>query len=196
MAKAVTVHSSANGSGQGGPMRHRRRLPATTVSRPAKRSAGASTVQTGGKPAGVVVAPSKAFNPASNSRSAEAAIPTANVMPETTAVVVRELSPRHVRAATLLVQGRQGKEVAIALNVAEETISRWRHRPEFQALMRQLLQETVDATRLGIVSLCAESIDHLRGLVRSFNDDTSLKAITLVLGKVPQLHDATAPEAG
>lgn len=183
-ASVAALHSSANQSGPGGSITPRRRMPTTPLSRPAKRSAGASTRQTTSKPAGGPVASSKAFDPASNRGSAGPAMSTTNVMPETTAVVVRELRPKHVLAATLLVQGRQGKDVAKALNVAEETISRWRHRPEFQALMRELLHETIDATRLGIVSLCAESIDHLRGLVRSFNDDTSLKAIALVLGKV------------
>lgn len=100
------------------------------------------------------------------------------------ALVVRELRPRQVQAANLLVQGMQGKEVAMVMKVAEETVSRWRQQPEFQALMRDLLQESVDATKLGLVSLCVESIVHLRGLVRSFDDATALKAISLILGKV------------
>jgi hypothetical protein len=70
------------------------------------------------------------------------------------------------------------------VGVSPETISRWRQQTAFQGLMHRLLQETVDAAKLGLVSLCAESILHLRGLIQSFSDDTSLKAITLVLGKV------------
>ena len=132
----------------------------------------------------IPLARSEASDPANDTGSVDAEVPAASAVAKSTAVVVRELAPRQVRAAMLLVEGRRGTEVAKALNVAPETISRWRRRPEFQALTRELLQETVEATRLGIVSLCAESIDHLRGLVRSFNDDTSLKAITLVLGKV------------
>jgi hypothetical protein len=83
----------------------------------------------------------------------------------------------------MLIEGRLGKDIAKALNVSPETISRWRHTEAFEALMRELLQESVDATRLGLVSLCAESIVHLRGLVRSFDDRTSLKAITLLLNR-------------
>jgi len=50
-------------------------------------------------------------------------------------------------------------------------------------LTHDLLMQSVDAARMGLVSLCAESVDHLRGLVRSFHDGTSLKAITLILTK-------------
>ena len=99
-------------------------------------------------------------------------------------VVVEGLRPRQVIAANLLVQGRRGKDVAAALGVSAETVSRWRQRPEFQALMHRLLPETIDTTRLGIVSLCAESIEHLRGLLRSLDDATALKAITLILSRV------------
>ena len=38
-----------------------------------------------------------------------------------------------VHAATLLVQGRSGREVAMMLKVSPETISRWKATPEFQA---------------------------------------------------------------
>lgn len=100
------------------------------------------------------------------------------------AVMVHELRPRQVRAAQMLIEGRRGKDVAAAVGVSPETVSRWKAQPEFEEFTRLLLQDSVDATRLGIVSLCAESIEHLRGLVRSFNDQTALKAITLVLGKV------------
>jgi len=172
----VTVHRAA----------HCRPLP-TPVSRPAKRSAGARTGDPSPKPVRATMTPSKG----SDHPQAIDAAPVPPSMatcdsdkPESTAMVVRELRPKQVLAATLLVQGQQGKAVAKALNLSPETISRWRHRPEFQFLMRQLLQETIDATRLGIVSLCAESIEHLRGLVKSFNDETSLKAITLIMAKV------------
>lgn len=190
------MHSSAQ-RGDAADTGHRRPL-AKSVSGPANRSGGARTGAPSLKPVGEAVAPSKALNRATNRNAAGGLIPTANEVQESssTSIVVRELRPKQVLAATLLVQGRQGKEVAKALNVSEETISRWRHRPEFQALMRELLQETIDATRLGIVSLCAESILHLRGLIQSFSDETSLKAITLVLGKVGPVLGVIGTEMG
>jgi hypothetical protein len=110
-------------------------------------------------------------------------VPAVDDTRKSSLVAVEGLRPRQVLAANLLVQGRRGKDVAAALGVSAETVSRWRQLPEFQALMHRLLQETIDTTRLGIVALCAESIEHLRGLIRSFDDDKAMKAITLVLGK-------------
>ena len=50
--------------------------------------------------------------------------------------------------------------------------------------MRELLHDTVEATKFGIVSLAAESILHLRGMINGFDNRESLKAITLVMNKV------------
>ena len=110
-------------------------------------------------------------------------IPTVNDL-RSAPVSVEGLRPRQVIAASLLVQGRRGKDIAAALGVSAETVSRWRQQPEFQAFMHRLLQETIDRTKLGLVSLCAESIDCMRGLLRTLNDDTTLKAVALILGKV------------
>lgn len=179
-----SVQSSAIGIREGGSRTHQTDMPATPVSRTAKRSAGVSTGQTSRKSAGGPAARSKACEPATDDGSSDAGFPAANFTSESTTVVVRDLRPKQVLAASLLVQGRQGKEVAQMVGVSPETISRWRQQAGFQSLMHRLLQETVDAAKLGLVSLCAESILHLRGLIQSFNDGTSLKAITLVLGKV------------
>ena len=99
-------------------------------------------------------------------------------------VVSRPLRPRQILAATMLVQGQQAKQVAATLQICPETLSRWRQRPEFEALMHELLRDTIDSARFGLVTLCAESVEHLRGLVRAFDDQTALKAISLVLSKV------------
>jgi hypothetical protein len=118
-------------------------------------------------------------------QSSAKAIPDArNVAAVVALPMSRALRPKQVRAATLLVLGQQGKDVAATIGVAPETLSRWRQRPEFEALMHELLRDTIDSARFGLVSLCAESVEHLRGLVRSFDDETALKAISLVLSKV------------
>jgi len=100
-----------------------------------------------------------------------------------TAVVVRELAPRQVLAATMLVEGRRGRDVAKALNVSEETVSRWRHRPEFEALTRELLRQHVDAVRLGLIALTGEAIGQLHNLINGFSDRISLQACALVLNR-------------
>ncbi len=49
--------------------------------------------------------------------------------------------------------------------------------------MHELLQESIAATRLGLVSLFSESIVHLRGLLNAFDNETALKAISLLFTK-------------
>jgi predicted transcriptional regulator len=109
---------------------------------------------------------------------------TTDYKQESTALIVPALRPKQVLAATLLVQGQQGKQVAAMLNISEETVSRWRQQPAFQAMLHQLLQETIDATKLGMLSLTVKAINELHNLVGSFSDATSLKACALVLNRV------------
>lgn len=181
MPTNMSVHSSAR-SNDGDKRRTPRRRPnAKAVSRPAKRINASGTGNPSLSELGIAV--EGPWDPAHDADAEHHGISTA-VATTLPSVIVRDLRPKQVLAASMLVQGQQAKQVAATLGIAPETLSRWRHRPEFEALMRELLQDTVDATRLGLLSLCAESIEHLRGLVRSFSDATSLKAITLVLGKV------------
>jgi hypothetical protein len=94
----------------------------------------------------------------------------------------KPLAVRQMDAATMLVNGVLGKEVAHRLDVAEETISRWRRRPEFQQLMQSLLADRLDAARMGLVALAQDSVEELRCLIHGGNDMVRLKAIELLLG--------------
>ena len=182
MERTCSVQMSASGTADNSHVVPKR--DDAPVLRPTERIKGSGTPRPTPRAQRVAVEPYGAFN---RDAPTDVTVSVRDAAPETQeakSFLVRNLSPRQVLAAQMLAQGRRGIEVAKALNVSEETVSRWRQRPEFQALMRELLRETIDATRLGIVSLCAESVLHLRGLIRSFDNDTSLKAITLVLGKV------------
>ena len=97
--------------------------------------------------------------------------------------VVPGLRPKQVKAAMMLVQGRMAKEVAVTLHVSPETVSRWRVQPAFQLLVRELVQDSIEATKLGLVSLFAESIVQLRGLIYGLDDPHALKAISLLFSK-------------
>src|SRR5437773_9949667 len=70
--------------------------------------------------------------------------------------VVAGLRPKQVRAAMMLVEGRMAKEVACHLHVSPETVSRWRSQPAFQLLIGNMLRESIDATKLGLLSLFSE----------------------------------------
>jgi hypothetical protein len=108
--------------------------------------------------------------------------------------VVAGLRPKQVLAAMMLVEGRMAKDVAQYLHVSPETVSRWRSHAAFQLLMGDLLQESIDATRLGLVSLCSESILHLRGLIWALDDKTALKAISLLFSKAGPVLAAVSSE--
>lgn len=97
--------------------------------------------------------------------------------------VVPGLRPKQVLAAMMLVEGRMAKEVAMHLQLSPETVSRWRTQPAFLLLMRELLQDSIEATKLGLVSLFSESIVHLRGLICGLDDDKALKAINVLYSK-------------
>jgi hypothetical protein len=94
----------------------------------------------------------------------------------------KPLAVRQIEAATLLVNGVLGKEVAERLDIAEETVSRWRQRPEFQRLMQSLLAERLDAARMGLLALAQDSVEELRCLIHGGSDMVRLKAIELLLG--------------
>jgi hypothetical protein len=94
------------------------------------------------------------------------------------------LHPKQVQAATLLVGGMLGKDVAQALDIAEETVCRWRKKPEFQDFMQSMLAERVHAARIGLLSLTQDCIEQLRCLIHGGNELVSLRAIELVLGIV------------
>ena len=109
--------------------------------------------------------------------------------------VVAGLRPKQVRAAMMLVEGRMAKEVAWHLHVSPETVSRWRNEPEFQLLIQDLLRESIDATKLGLLSLFSESIVHLRQIMSVINDDaTQLKAISLLFSKAGPVLAAISAE--
>jgi len=108
--------------------------------------------------------------------------------------VVAGLRPKQVRAAMLLTEGWMAKEVARVMKVAPETVSRWRSQPAFQLLIRALLHDVIEAARLGLVSLCSESIAHLRGLMSAIDEKTQLKAISLLFSKAGPLLAAISAE--
>jgi hypothetical protein len=161
------------------------------ISRPAKRNAGARTPEPSLRPVRAVVAPSAR---ATGVNAGTDPIPMPDASEGSTSLVVHGLRPRQVLAATLLIQGRQGKDVAATLKVAEETVSRWRQQDAFQALMGELLQQHVDAMRLNMIALTGEAITHLRYLVNGFSDDISLKACALALNKAGPILSAIGAE--
>ena len=57
------------------------------------------------------------------------------------------LNNNQLIAVQLVAQGKTGKFISQHLNVAEETISRWRKKPEFIASVNVMLNQLRDSTR-------------------------------------------------
>jgi len=57
------------------------------------------------------------------------------------------LNNNQLIAVQLVVQGKPGKFISEHLNVAEETISRWRKKPEFIASVNGILNQLRDSTQ-------------------------------------------------
>jgi hypothetical protein len=83
--------------------------------------------------------------------------------------------------------------VAEALDIAEETVCRWRKKPEFKDFMHSMLAERVQAARIGPLALTQDCIEQLRCLIHGGNELVSLRAIELVLSTV---HKAEQGRAG
>jgi len=170
------------------------RMPTNALSRPAKRSAGVRTNHPCPKPARTAVRVPTASG-AWDEESERDPLPTpADKTRPSTAVVVRDLRPRQVIAAGLLVSGKQGKEVAAALNIAEETVSRWRQQVAFRNLMEQLLRQHIDSMQLSMVTLTGEAIAELHNLLHAFSDTVSLKACAVILSKAAPILSVLSGE--
>ena len=70
-----------------------------------------------------------------------------------------KLKENQLLAIPLVVQGVSGKEIAKQLSVAEETVSRWRQLPEFQARVNSILMECREDTQ--------QQLRHIIGLLLS-----------------------------
>jgi transposase-like protein len=113
---------------------------------------------------------------------------------ESTSVLMQNVSPRQAIAASLLVSGKQGREVAASVGVTPETVSRWRHQPAFQSFMHQLLREHVASLQLSMIALTDEAVTHLRYLVNGFSDEISLKACAVALSRAAPVITAIGQE--
>ena len=76
---------------------------------------------------------------------------------------MKELSPKKVRAATLIGHGSSKKAAANddAVSVSPQTISEWMHDPEFVALINRSKKDLIDDTRdmlRGNLTVAVESI--------------------------------------
>ena len=91
------------------------------------------------------------------------------------------LNNNQLIAVQLVAQGKTGKFISGHLNVAEETISRWRKKPEFIALVNEMLNQIRDSTQQKMRNILFLSLEILeKELIKesnSININLALKII-------------------
>lgn len=76
------------------------------------------------------------------------------------------LSPKHRKAAELLVAGHSVRETAAALGVSDRTIRRWAKRPEIVQILQELQEEAWGATVRKLRSLGERAVTTLGEVMR------------------------------
>ena len=91
------------------------------------------------------------------------------------------LNNNQLIAVQLVAQGKTGKFISQHLNVAEETISRWRKKPEFIALVNEMLNQLRDSTQQKMRNILFLSLEILeKELIKensSVNINLALKIV-------------------
>jgi len=92
-----------------------------------------------------------------------------------------KLNQNQLLAIPLVAQGVSGKNVAKKIQVTEETVSRWKKLPEFQAEVNALLKECRDETQHKLRSLVNLALEVVREDLENTNSEqrlaTALKII-------------------
>ena len=82
-----------------------------------------------------------------------------------------KLNQNQLLAIPLVAQGVSGKNVAKKIQVTEETVSRWKKLPEFQAEVNALLKECRDETQHKLRSLVNTALEVIKDELENKNSD-------------------------
>ena len=89
-----------------------------------------------------------------------------------------KLNQNQLLAIPLVAQGVSGKNVAKKIQVTEETVSRWKKLPEFQAEVNALLKECRDETQHKLRSLVNTALEVVKDELENKNSE---QRITIAL---------------
>ena len=84
------------------------------------------------------------------------------------------LNNNQLIAVQLVAQGKTGKFISEHLNVAEETISRWRKKPEFIASVNVMLNQLRDSTQQKMRNILYLSLEVLEKELIKENSSTNV----------------------
>ena len=83
-----------------------------------------------------------------------------------------KLKENQLLAISLVAQGVSGREIAKQLSVAEETVSRWRQFPEFQAGVNSILMECREDTQQQLRHVIGLSLSIIQKELQNTNSST------------------------
>jgi len=98
------------------------------------------------------------------------------------------LTAQQWRAVQLLVSGMRQVDVANELDMAQETLSRWRSQPMFAAALNATIKDCWRTTVDEVRQVASEAVDVLRSCLKSGDDKVRLRAALAVLDLHQRLH--------
>jgi predicted transcriptional regulator len=105
-----------------------------------------------------------------------------------------KLTPQHHKAIELMVMGSTNKNVAETLNIAPETVSRWKSDYEFQAELNRQLREQQQQTQDRLRALANTALSTIEAVMSS--DTAPEKDRLHAAFKVLEMARVSVPDVG
>ena len=102
------------------------------------------------------------------------------------------LTGQQVQCIGQLVTGRRQSLIAAELGIAEETISRWKNEPVFQAALNLAVQESFMAVVGATRTAATEALDTVISLMQNATDERTRLSAALQLLRLHSLYDVDA----
>ena len=94
------------------------------------------------------------------------------------------LSPRQLRAIELIAIGSTQSATAKTIGVSEQTVSKYMQDPDFQAALREKVEQIAEPARLLYMAQALKAADVNAELLDSKNDNVRLGAVRDVMARV------------
>jgi hypothetical protein len=103
------------------------------------------------------------------------------------------LTGQQVTAIGQLVTGRRQSAIAAEIGIAEETLSRWKAEPVFQAALNLAVQESFMAVVGKTRAAATMAIDTVISLAQSATDEKTRLSAALQILRLHSMYDVGAP---
>lgn len=105
-----------------------------------------------------------------------------------------KLTPQHYKAIELLAMGGNNKSVAERLDIAPETVSRWRSDFEFQAAMNKIIDEAQKTAKDRLRHLSGVALETIENVL--LDKETPPRDRMTAAFKILELTQVSAPKIG